>query len=106
MASSIKIPTIFCWTTPFDYRHYLIGPYIGYAIFIDTPLDIALARRLLRDYGNGDEKKLLADMQYYLNHGRQAYINGSAAGRAKADLVIDGSRSVAEMVKELTSKFV
>jgi Uridine kinase len=34
----------------FGYRHDKIAKYIDLSIFIDTPLDIALARRLLRDY--------------------------------------------------------
>ena len=37
---------------PFAYRHRTIAPYIDAAFFIDTPLDVALARRVLRDMGS------------------------------------------------------
>ena len=31
---------------PFGYNHNLIGPYLDCTVFIDTPLDINLARRI------------------------------------------------------------
>lgn len=37
---------------PFAYYNEQIRKYIDVAFFIDTPLDIALARRILRDMGN------------------------------------------------------
>ncbi len=39
------------------YSNEQIVKYIDLSIFIDTPLDIALGRRLLRDYALGREMK-------------------------------------------------
>ena len=42
---------------PFGYKNEQVGKYIDYAFFIDTPLDIALARRILRDYLRRDPNR-------------------------------------------------
>jgi uridine kinase len=33
----------------FAYKNDKVAPYISYAVFLDTPLDIAMARRIIRD---------------------------------------------------------
>jgi uridine kinase len=35
---------------PFGYMNERVGKYIDLTVFIDTPLDVALARRIIRDY--------------------------------------------------------
>ena len=40
---------------PFDYRNLRVGKYINFAVFVETPLDVALARRTIRDYTNRAE---------------------------------------------------
>lgn len=89
---------------PFGYRYNLIALYINYAVFIDTPLDIAMARRVARDYKGAQGGKILADMHYYLSRGRQAYISSIDAGKAEADLVIGGDEPVQSIVNELVSR--
>ncbi|MFA6729422.1 MAG: AAA family ATPase [Eubacteriales bacterium] len=42
---------------PFGYRNSRVGQYINFAVFVDTPLDIALARRTIRDYTNRAEER-------------------------------------------------
>ncbi|MDP1881009.1 MAG: AAA family ATPase [Parachlamydiaceae bacterium] len=60
---------------PLGYCHKATGKYIDFLICLDTPLDIALARRLLRDYRSHPEpQKMLEDLNYYLAHSRPLYI--------------------------------
>ncbi|NRF93932.1 hypothetical protein HQN89_23680 [Paenibacillus frigoriresistens] len=37
---------------PFAYRHKAMSELLNFTIFIDTPLDVALCRRIQRDYKN------------------------------------------------------
>ncbi|MBX9704030.1 MAG: AAA family ATPase, partial [Silvanigrellaceae bacterium] len=47
------IPTeVILFDAPLGFKHQQTGKYIDYLVCIDTPLDIALARRLLRDFQN------------------------------------------------------
>jgi|GEM_PF-2532092 Uridine kinase len=36
-------------------------------VFIDTPLDVAMARRILRDFENADAEAIKTDMRIYLH---------------------------------------
>jgi len=82
---------------PFGYRHKLLAPYLDYSIFIDTPLDVAMARRILRDYEDkiiSDITDVLGGMRQYLEQGRSAYLFGLVAARESADFVVDGCMPV------------
>lgn len=48
---------------PFAYQHAQIKEWINFAVFIDTPLDIAYARRLVRDFQDSTAKKISYWMQ-------------------------------------------
>ena len=94
---------------PFGYRHKIIGPYLDYSIFIDTPLDVAMARRILREYDEKiitDIKDVLADMKHYLERGRNAYLFGLDSVRESADFLVDGSLSVGEIVERISEKIM
>lgn len=91
---------------PFGYRHKTISKYINYSIFIDTPLDIALARRIIRDYSSKTVKNIFDDMKQYLLQGRNAYLYGLDETKEKADFVIDGSKSLENIVSEITEKLI
>ncbi|MEW9677875.1 hypothetical protein ABRT01_17195 [Lentibacillus sp. L22] len=47
---------------PFAYKHIKTSEFIDLAVFIDTPLDIALARRVTRDFRTGSVENVLSDM--------------------------------------------
>lgn len=79
---------------PFSYENNLIGNYIDVSIFVDTPLDVALGRRIMRDYSEVEGKKILTDITYYLSNGRQNYLNYIRDIKNSADFVIDGSQDV------------
>ena len=59
---------------PFAYCHKELSQYIDCAIFIDTPLDIAMARKILRDMGNATGDEIRQSMELYLKYARIAYI--------------------------------
>lgn len=86
---------------PFAYCNAQIEKYIDVAVFIDTPLDIALARRILRDMGNASGEKIRSDLRGYLEYGRVAYVQMLKDILPSSDHVIDGTKSVEAIVEEI-----
>ena len=94
---------------PFGYRHNLIGPYLDYTVFIDTPFDIALARRVLRDFN--EETKVTEIFEYMRSWlyegGRASYLDGGEKTKARnADLIVDGSLPLNEIVECICAKVI
>ena len=106
---------------PFGYLNHCVGKYIDVSVFIDTPLDIALARRIMRDYtdrskesnfglADVDEVSLIAidkELRFYMAHSRPTYVRAIETQRPAADLVVDGTKSpeeIVEMIIEYLSK--
>jgi len=77
---------------PFGRAHPVIAPYINFALWIDTPLDVALARRLLRD-------KKPHDLEFYLARHRQTYLVHEATVRLGCDFVLDGTLPLETLTK-------
>jgi uridine kinase len=44
-------------------------------IFIDTPLDIAMVRRILRDFKEDTMSEIHSDLKHYITHARKAYLD-------------------------------
>ena len=86
---------------PFAYCHDTIKPYIDTAFFIDTPLDIALARRILRDMSNATADEIRHDLEMYLKYARTAFIQMQKDILPSSDYVIDGTLSIDEIVNEI-----
>lgn len=86
---------------PFAYKNDLIKPFIDCSIFIDTPLDIAMARRVLRDMNNATGDEIREDMSFYLKYARIAYEEMLNTIRPNSDYVIDGSMQLDEIVKQI-----
>jgi uridine kinase len=76
---------------PFGYLHSEMCKFIDFTIFIDTPLDIAMARRLLRDFKETSINHVRDDLNNYLSRGRVAYLNMLNTIKPICDLIIDGS---------------
>jgi len=89
---------------PFGYRHKLICKYLDASVFVDTPLDIAFARRLLRDYADKTVKEILVDADFYLKKGRLVYLHGEKMARIDADMVVDGSLDIDEIIGKIIDK--
>ena len=86
---------------PFAYQHNTIKDYIDYAIFIDTPLDIAMARRILRDMNNATGEEIRQDLEMYLKYARVAYVQMLKDVLPSSDYVIDGTKELEEKTNEI-----
>lgn len=86
---------------PFAYRHDTIKEYIDYAVFIDTPLDIAMARRVLRDFKYATAEEIRNDMEIYLKYARIAYVQMLKDILPSSDYVIDGTKEINDIVDEI-----
>lgn len=86
---------------PFAYRHNLIRDYIDCAVFIDTPLDIAMARRILRDMNNASADEIRDEMKTYLKDARIAYVQMLKDIKSSSDYVIDGVQDLEYITMEL-----
>ena len=86
---------------PFAYLNDRIAPYIDRAVFLDTPLDIAMARRVLRDMADATADEIRADMEIYLTRARIAYVQMLKDVLPSSDDVIDGSLEMEEKIEAL-----
>ncbi|MEV6931832.1 AAA family ATPase [Dactylosporangium sp. NPDC051485] len=66
-----------------------------WTVYVDTPLDIALARHAL---SHPDPR---AELRAYLDGGRDAHARHVAPGRQLADLVVDGSDPLADLAAQI-----
>src|SRR5262245_26712405 len=81
---------------PFGRDHPRFRDRIDFSVFIDTPLDVAMARRILRDGLCGDE--LRKDLNHYLRKGRHVYLT-TDVHKNDSDLIVDGWQS-AEAIRD------
>jgi len=100
---------------PFGYLNDCVGKYIDLSVFIDTPLDVALARRIIRDFtsrstesdfglddvGEVNLESLDEYLRWYLEHSRPTYVWGIEIFKKDADLVMDGTKSPDEIVDKI-----
>lgn len=96
---------------PFGRSRRRLAPLVDWAVHLELPADIGLARRLLRALGErqpSGEGALLReihhDLEAYLAAGRRAYGAADAAARDCADLVLDGLRPAADLAADLASE--
>ncbi|NOU98546.1 hypothetical protein [Paenibacillus planticolens] len=71
------------------------------AIFIDTPLDIAMARRLLRDYTDNPITEVKNDLINYLSRGRNAYLEMNKSVKPSSDIAIKGELPTQLIINQL-----
>lgn len=86
---------------PFAYCHEELSNYIDCAIFVDTPLDIVMARRVLRDMKDASAEEIREDMEMYLKYARVAYVQMLKDVLPSSDYVIDGTKELEEKVEEI-----
>lgn len=89
---------------PFAYIHSGMCEYIDLTIFIDTPLDIAMARRTLRDFKETSIEHARNDLNIYLSRGRIAYLEMLNTIKPNCDLIIDGSLPIKVIVNQIFEK--
>lgn len=79
---------------PFAYQHSQMREFIDLAVFIDTPLDIALTRRTARDFTGSSGDGILRQLKQYETQGRRAYLKMLDTIKPDSDLVIDETLSI------------
>jgi uridine kinase len=89
---------------PFAYSHEQMKPYIDYTVFIDTPLDVAMARRILRDQSEGSLEQVRMEMANYLTRGRPAYLHMLETIKPQSDFVVDGTLPLADIADRIMDK--
>lgn len=86
---------------PFAYLNTRIRDSIDCAVFIDTPLDIAMARRILRDMKDASADEIRTEMNAYLNFARIAYVRMLDDVLPSSDYVVDGSKDLESITSEI-----
>lgn len=89
---------------PFAYLNSEMRELIDVTIFIDTPLDIAMARRILRDFKEGTISEIHNDLKHYITHARKAYLEAIYTVKPNSDIILDGSLSVSEIVVQIVEE--
>lgn len=85
---------------PFAYQNKMMKDYLDCCIFIDTPLDIAMARRVLRDMKDASADDIRNEMNTYLNSARMCYIDMLTEILPDSDHVIDGAMELEDIIDE------
>ncbi len=88
---------------PLGRRHPQFADIIDLAVFIDTPLDVALARRILRDYSDENQEaleNLRSELTHYLAKARHPYLD-TCKDKEVSDLILDGCRSLDDLNSEV-----
>jgi uridine kinase len=94
---------------PFGRGRKSLHNLIDYVIYIDTPLEVAYARKLLRkseflpweDNPSVFISNLRENLLWYLRVGRSFYGAVSSRVRKNCDLIVDGTLSTEEIVEEI-----
>lgn len=94
---------------PFDYvifdaplgrANQATGRFIDHMVHLDTPLDIAMARRILRD---GISEETENHLRAYLDWARELFLDDTVL--QSADLVLDGALPTDDLADRIVSEF-
>lgn len=100
------IPTDYIiFDAPLGRKHRATGQYIDYAIFLNTPLDVALARRILRDFrekSNFNIAEIFEELDSYLSS-RPLYVMDYDE-KDEYDFIIDGTLPIDNIVAMILEK--
>lgn len=95
---------------PFGRRRRGMDALVDFVVCIDIPLEIALARRILRELGEAISRKetvayaerLRDHLCWYLHEsGREMYFGVNENAKENCDLVVDGTKGVDELASEV-----
>ncbi len=75
---------------------------ISNTVFIDTPLDIAMARRIIRDFKDSSIENVLLDLDNYIIRGRRGFLGMLKTIKPNSDLIVDGTLPVSDIVTIIT----
>jgi len=85
--------------------HKATAQYVDYFIHLDTSMDVALARRIVRDYRDKKDTpahEILSELEWYLNEGRPLF--DATAEKSSADYVVNGDLPTQEIVSIIAHK--
>ena len=95
---------------PFGRDHSRLKRDIDLSVFIDTPLDVAMARRIIRDFiddasdtADSRLKRLKEDLSYYVSRARYPYLD-AYRHKNNCDLILDGWKKQEEICEEILNK--
>ena len=86
---------------PYAYLNTMMKDYLDCCIFIDTPLDIAMARRVLRDMNDASADDIRKEMDSYLKFARVVYVHYLKTVLPSSDHVIDGTKDLETIINEI-----
>ena len=96
---------------PFGKAHRAVGAYVDFSVWIDIPLDISLARRVLRDFTRRSEmrrplkgntaEEVSSYLDFYLARHRNTYFRHIETIKPSVDLVVEGTKSPEEIAKDI-----
>ena len=96
---------------PLGRTHSESGKSIDLMVFIDTPLDIAMARRILRDIERGNQSmaddtlmRVKGELSGYEGGARPIYENFQERLRAVSDLIVEGALDIDLIVERIRSE--
>lgn len=95
-------PTKFIiFDAPLNRLHLQTAEFIDISIHIELPLDVSLARWMIRDFKSSDKTKddIIEELEYYLAHSRPLFIDDDI--KSTADLIVDGMLSTDLQIKEV-----
>ena len=98
---------------PFGRAHREVAGLADLAVFLETPLDVAMARRVERDYCHRDPSRkpienplehLSGLMDFYQKRQRNTYLAHIATVRPTCDLVLSGMETPQEIAARIVEK--
>ena len=96
---------------PLGRAHSDSGRFIDLMVFVDTPLDVAMARRIIRDIdGEGHRtphevlERVKGELSGYLAHARPLYEAFKERMRDTSDVNVDGTLSIDATVEKIRSE--
>ena len=108
--SKIQPAEYVVFDAPLGRAHRDTGRFIDFMVFIDTPLDVAMARRLLRSMASAEVgaeeavNSMEVELSSYLNGARQLYVEFQDRIKQNCDLVLDGCLTVVELAGEIRAR--
>lgn len=89
---------------PFAYKHTHLKDFIDLAVFIDTPLDVGMARRVIRDFKDSTVEDIIMEMRNYIYGGKRGYLEMLHSIKPNSDIVVDGNLPVNEIINIVIEK--
>ena len=96
---------------PLGRSHSDSGRFIDLMVFVDTPLDIAMARRILRDVEQATQSTAAENLEHvkggltgYEPRARPIYEHFQQRMRAGADFIVDGALGIDRIVDRILSE--